>query len=419
MTDPNFRSVLVPTTADISEPDTDTEVTDSVEDIVGDVPSARESLRYFGADFDVEGIVRRLNQKNFLIPSFNPPPSQRANYAGFQRGFIWTKSQKDRFIESLLLGYPVPGIFLVEQPNREYLVLDGQQRLRTLQDFINGIDTVTERTFRLRFVSEGAPYNGKAFDELSPADQNLLHNTFIQTTVVIPKAHNELQGVYQLFERINSGGTNLQPQEIRVALYAGPRVDVLRLMNAHPQWREIFGPQHSRLKDTELILRYLALRQVAQAAAAMNWDREAAREHLESLPDPTASDKQKVYRAPLNQFLNGYLESLGESGRPDDEAMTAFVQACNLLAPMGRSSLRLDESPQINAAHADALLVGLSMSPVATLGSGGQALSDEVERRVSGLKQEDRYSHAVRESTSHAASIYTRLEMAVRAFQDL
>lgn len=402
----------------IEEIPADTVVEETSEDVVGDVPSAGESLRYFGADFDVEGIVRRLNQKNFSIPSFNPPPANAANYSGFQRSFIWTKSQKDRFIESLLLGYPVPGIFLVEQPNREYLVLDGQQRLRTLQDFVNGTDTVTDRVFRLRYVSEDAPYQNKAFSELSPADQNLLNNTFIQATVVIPKARNHLQGVYQLFERINSGGTNLQPQEIRVALYAGPRVDVLRKMNGDNNWRSIFGPVHSRLKDTELILRYLALRQVAEAAESFGWNRDSAREWLEALPTPELSDRQKVYRAPLNQFLNGYLESLGESGQPSVQSMNAFKKACEVLAPLGRGALRLDESLQINAAHADAVLIGLSMSP-AVARDGTSPAPERIMSKLNSLELDSRYSLAVRESTSHAASIYTRLELAVRAFGDL
>jgi hypothetical protein len=405
-----LNSETAPDDVDVAEPE---------EDIVGDVPSASETLRYFGADFDVDGIVRRLNSKNFSIPSFNPPPANAVNYAGFQRGFIWTKSQKDRFIESLLLGYPVPGIFLVEQPNREYLVLDGQQRLRTLQDFVNGTDTVSDRTFRLRWVSESAQYYGKAFNELPPADQNLLHNTFIQATVVIPKARNNLQGVYQLFERINSGGTNLQPQEIRVALYAGPRVNVLRMMNGNVDWRDIFGPLHSRLKDTELILRYLALREVAVATQELGWNREAASAKLEALSNPSLEDRQKVYRAPLNQFLNGYLESLGENGHPDDGAMAAFARACLFLQPLGRSSLRLDDSQQVNAAHADAVLVGLSMSPAAARQNGYVPDAEDINRRMTLLKQDATYSNAVRESTSHAASIYTRLELAVRAFEDL
>lgn len=398
----------------------DVPVSDPMDDLGGETPSAEESLRHFTADFDVAGIVRRLNNSNFRVPSFNPAPETGANYAGFQRNYIWSKKQKDRFIESLLLGYPVPGIFLVEQPGKDYLVLDGQQRLRTLQDFINGTDTTTEKAFRLNHVSEEGPFHGKLFAELSEPDQNLLQNTFIQVTVVVPRVAGHLQGVYQLFERINSGGTNLQPQEIRIALYAGPRVDGIRAMNEDPNWRALFGNRHSRLKDTELILRYLALREVALRYALVDWVRDAPRDWLENLAEPSALERQQVYKAPLNQFLNGYLEALGPEGTPSVESRRAFEKSCSALKPLGRAALRLDDSAQINAAHADAVLVGLSLSNFATTSEVDPAtITADLSARLTLLESDDDYQKAVRESTSHLASVHKRLELATKALKDL
>ena len=85
------------------------------------------SLTYFGTDFDVHGLVRRLENDDITIPTFDPNQPTDSGIEGFQRRFVWRKPQMDRFIESLLLGYPVPGIFLVQQPNKRMLVLDGQQ----------------------------------------------------------------------------------------------------------------------------------------------------------------------------------------------------------------------------------------------------------------------------------------------------
>src|SRR5262245_22652266 len=106
---------------------------------------------YSGQDFDVEGLVRRLDRGDILVPQFghNDDP---IDTAGFQRSFVWQKPQMDRFIESMLLGYPIPGILLVRQRDKRYLVLDGQQRLRTLQYFYNGM--YRDRAFRLQNVSE-------------------------------------------------------------------------------------------------------------------------------------------------------------------------------------------------------------------------------------------------------------------------
>ncbi|WP_346007519.1 DUF262 domain-containing protein [Janibacter terrae] len=396
----------------------DIAVDDAADDTAGATPPAEESLRHFTADFDVAGIVRRMNDGNFTVPNFDPPPVSGTGYAGFQRNYIWTKKQKDRFIESLLLGYPVPGIFLVEEPGRKYLVLDGQQRLKTLQDFINGTDSQTERVFRLQFVGDETPYSKRSFAELTEFEQNLLQNTFIQVTVVVPKVSGNLQGVYQLFERINSGGTNLQPQEIRIALYAGTRVDALRQLNADKNWRSIFGPPHSRLKDTELILRYLAFREVAIGYGTAGWERDAPKEALDAKTG--AVESQQVYRAPVNQFLNSYLESLGPEGCPTDEAMQAFPHVCAVLAPLGKMALRLDDSAQINAAHTDAILATLSLHPKVANGMRDpQAVSRRVAELLAVLEADAAYTTAVRESTSHLASVHRRLQLAHQAFQAL
>jgi hypothetical protein len=136
-----------------------------------------QPISYFGTDFDVHGLVRRLNQADILIPSFDPDGAQDTDLEGFQRGLVWRQYQKDRFVESLLLGYPVPGIFLVQQPDKKLLVLDGQQRLRTLQSFygVNGMPG-----FALKDVAD--IFIGLRYDTLLPDQRRSLDNTFIHGT---------------------------------------------------------------------------------------------------------------------------------------------------------------------------------------------------------------------------------------------
>src|SRR4051794_22550132 len=84
------------------------------------------NISSYGAAYDVEGLVKRLGRNDILVPTF-------------QRNYIWNIREASRFIESLLLGLPVPGIFLVrEQLTNKLLVIDGQQRLKTLQFFFDG-----------------------------------------------------------------------------------------------------------------------------------------------------------------------------------------------------------------------------------------------------------------------------------------
>lgn len=362
---------------------------------------AEDALRYFGADFDVDGLVKRLNDGTFIVPTFEPlAEDDIAGYEGFQRGLVWKKKQMDRFIESILLGYPVPGIFLVELPDRRYLVLDGQQRLSTLQAFKHGKywTKAGSRKFSLLYVGDGT--KGATYETLEPKDRRLFDNTFMQATVVVPRGPEGRRGVYSLFERINSGGTNLKPQQIRVALYAGATVNFVRDLNKDPNWRAIFGKHNRDLKDHELILRAIAL-----------------------IPTGRGS---RSFRPPMAQFLNNYLELYQEELPPDHEGIRdRFTKATALLREetgeteeageveeADETALRI-KGTQVNAAHTDAVLVGL----MTALENGASHSPASVAAALRQLKANDLYQKAVAESTSHADQVRLRIRLATQAFQ--
>jgi hypothetical protein len=359
------------------------------EDVEATPIHADDALRYFGADFDVDGLVKRLDNGTFIIPTFEPlAEDDIAGFEGFQRGLVWKKKQMDRFIESILLGYPVPGIFLVELSDRRYLVLDGQQRLTTLQAFKHGKYRSARGVskFSLRYV--GDEFKGHTYENLEPTAQRLFDNTFIQATIVVPKGAEGKRGVYSLFERINSGGTNLKPQQIRVALYAGETVNFVRDLNQDANWRALFGAHNRDLKDHELILRAISLM-------------------------PTARGIQ-VFRPPMARFLNDYLEVHQEQLPPDaDGIRSRFSLAVRLLnEAKGRDALRI-RGTQVNAAHTDAVLVGL----MTALGEKGDLTTSDVQAALSVLLANERYRYAVSESTSHSEQVSARISLATKAFQ--
>ncbi|WP_438314544.1 DUF262 domain-containing protein [Streptomyces sp. HUAS TT3] len=372
---------LVAADSDVLDPEGD--------DIDSEPVRADDALRYFGADFDVDGLVKRLNNGTFIIPTFEPlAEDDIAGFEGFQRGLVWKKKQMDRFIESILLGYPVPGIFLVELADRRYLVLDGQQRLTTLQAFKRGQYRSARglSKFALRYV--GNDFKGHTYANLEPTAQRLFDNTFIQATIVVPKGAEGKRAVYSLFERINSGGTNLKPQQIRVALYAGETVNFVRDLNQDPNWRALFGPHNRDLKDHELILRSISLM-------------------------PTARGIQ-VFRPPMARFLNDYLEVNQDQLPPDAEGIrNRFTEAARLLnQARGREALRI-RGTQVNAAHADAVLVGL----MTALDDGSKIGPQDVEAALTALLKNDRYKYAVSESTSHSGQVSARISLATKAFR--
>jgi hypothetical protein len=355
---------------------------DSLEEESQETIPELEPLSYFGTDFDVHGLVRRLNAKDIIVPRFDPVVDSVSDVAGFQRKFVWKKTQMDRFIESLLLGFPIPGIFLVQQPDKSLLVLDGQQRLSTLQRFYSG-ELEAGRPFVLENVAED--YKGLFYETLDDEQRRTLDNTFIHATVVkYNPALGGAESVYSLFERLNTGGTNLYPQEIRVALYNGRLVELLRELNSDPDWRAIYGAPSERLKDQELILRFLAF-----------------------------YEDEDSYQRPLKVFLNEFLNEHRDLQGLDAARLRRVFKSTAKLANrvLGRSALRPDS--QVNAAFADAIMVGLARR----LAAGPINDDDAVLTARESLLQNEDFISAIARATADEERVARRLSLAKDAFQ--
>jgi Protein of unknown function DUF262 len=362
------------------EPEEPVELNEAEQQDLLEVEPVSQQVTYSGQDFDVEGLVRRMAKHDILVPTFGHD-DDRITTAGFQRSFVWTRPQMDRFIESLLLGYPIPGIFLVRQADRRYLVLDGQQRLRTLEHFYSG--EFGGREFALSNVTEHL--KGLTYKSMPENQRRLLDNTFFQTTVVDTDGSREsLEVVYQIFERLNSGGTQLTPHEIRVALYAGPFIDYLEKLNQDVNWRAIYGKRSPRLRDQELVLRILAFYAVG----------------------PT-------YRPPLKTFLNNFASEHRYLQRLNHEELeAAFRRASSLIASAeGRRAVRY-QSSQVNAALTEALFVGL----MRRLDFDEDIQPTDVASAINDIQNDRSLEVAISRATANEESVKTRLEIATKRF---
>lgn len=263
---PTERDNLIKELDLIADLESDENQDDDVED---EVPVVHYDITSYGIDFDVEGLIKRLKRNAIVVPDY-------------QRKFVWKQPESSRFIESLLLGLPVPGIFLAQESTTGKMnVIDGQQRLLSLLYFFEGYfkpkkDSVSNRIFRLIGVQK--PYNGLTYSELSPPDRENLNNCVIHATVIKQDSPNDGDtSMFHIFGRLNSGGRRLTPQEIRTAVYHGPLIEALKQANSNAIWRKIFGPENDRMKDQELILRFMAI-----------------------------YEKASEYKKPMSEFLNIY-----------------------------------------------------------------------------------------------------------------
>lgn len=330
--------------------------------------AVRYTISSYGVDYPVDGLVKRISKGDVYVPEF-------------QRGFVWTHAQASRFVESLLLGLPVPGVFLFKEPDTQKLVVvDGQQRLRTLGMFYDGV--IRKREFALKGVCDemaGATYRSLAEEDRRRLDDAIIHATVFQQD----DPTDDRSSIYSIFERLNTGGTPLASQEIRSCVYRGQLDDLLDELAQTSDWREIYGPPSNRGKDQELILRFFALYYDLQS-----------------------------YKRPMKGFLNDFMqENISPSETRLQEMRELFTMVLSVAAEsLTRNAFRPERN--LNAAVLDAFLVGLARRLEQGPIQNPAALKSAAER----LFDQEPFTSAITSGTTAEGSIRRRLRLASEAF---
>ncbi|MER5461989.1 DUF262 domain-containing protein [Streptomyces sp. NPDC002668] len=173
----------------------------------------------------------------------------------FQRRDAWDRKKKSRFIESLIVGLPVPQVVLAERKGKkgQFIVLDGKQRLLTLVQFAQG-------EFKLSGLELRSDLNRCNIDGL-PSDERLAFETQTLRTMVVRHWQGD-EFLYLVFHRLNTGSVPLSPQELRQALHPGPFVAFAnRYTTEDPTFARLFGRKNGpdfRMRDVELLVRHFA-----------------------------------------------------------------------------------------------------------------------------------------------------------------
>jgi Protein of unknown function DUF262. len=174
----------------------------------------------------------------------------------FQRRLVWKPEQKSRFIESIILNFPLPPFYVNETREGKYIIVDGLQRTTALHEFVNN-------EFELVGLEALPKLNGKRFSDLkimSGAYQTKIEDKKITLYVLRPSVPMEV--VYDLFNRINTGGTKLERQEVRNCIFLGKATKLLKELSETDVFKNAIdnGISPKRMKDREAILRFLAFK---------------------------------------------------------------------------------------------------------------------------------------------------------------
>lgn len=338
-----------------------------------DVLPYKYKITSYGADFTVDSLVKRFEEGSIEIPEF-------------QRSYVWNTKQASRFIESLLLGLPVPGIFLSREKSTEkLLVIDGQQRLTTLKFFYSGHFNQKNTIFKLQNVQPS--FEGKTYATLSPEDKRRLDDSIIHATIIKQDVPSEDDSsIFFIFERLNTGGVLLSAQEIRSAIYHGNFDMLLDRLNSNKDWRDLYGNYAKHLRDQELILRFFAL-----------------------------LDGWMKYSKPIKAFLNAYMAKNRNITRTkQDKLSKTFSDTLKIINDnLGNRAFRIKTQP--TAALIDAIMIGTAQR----LKKTKPVNKEKMRRAFDDLMRDTEFVNAITKSTSDEDKVKLRIKKAIKSFSSV
>lgn len=170
----------------------------------------------------------------------------------FQRFYVFDDAKASRLVESVLMSVPLPLIYLSEEQDAKFSVIDGQQRLTSFFRFLRN-------EFRLKNLTILNEFNGSYFRDLPDDTQRTIRNSSIRCIIVKRESDPDIK--FEIFERLNTGSVKLNDQELRNCIYHGRFNRLLRDLASDHDWLQLLGRTQidNRMTDREMILRFFAM----------------------------------------------------------------------------------------------------------------------------------------------------------------
>lgn len=329
----------------------------------------------------------------------------------FQRNYVWDRKRASRFIESLILGLPVPQIFLYQIERNKYSIIDGQQRLLTIYFFVkqrfprsgkrtflrkvfdeNGnipdsvlSDNEIFQDFKLQFAKQenGDPHplNNKKYHTLDVAQKSAFDLMPIRCMSIRQNKPEDNGSIYEIFSRLNTGGLNLSPQEIRGCLYRSDFYKMVYALNSEPCWRNLVGKKEEddKFRDVEVLLRSYAL-----------------------LYDGA------LYSGSMIRFLNRFSKEAQSFDKEKiEQSKKIFFDFISVCADIDKKDF-LTKTGSFNVSLFDAVFVTVAERILAD-GIEGATIT---QAAFNALREDEDFRTAITHSTSHVESVKTRLRLA-------
>lgn len=247
------------------------------------IKALRKEIDYDTRDYAIDFLVQQYRENEFYIPD------------EYQRQYIWESQNKNRFIESILLGLPIPFMFFSDADDGRCEIIDGAQRTQTLEEFMNN-------ELKLSDLKKLTTLNGFTYADLPEYFKRKFNKTTMRIVVLSDETTLEIR--QEIFNRINTTGIRANPSEIRRGSHAGPFMDFLKECTKNSTFIRVCPVSETskkRYDDLELVLRFFAF-----------------------------LNNYKNFNHRVDEFLDSYVESVKDSFdqkkfKMEFENMLAFV----------------------------------------------------------------------------------------------
>ncbi len=353
-------------------------------------------------DFNVNTIFDFIKGGTIKIPNF-------------QRNYVWDMKRASKLIESLLIGVPIPQIFLYEEKRNSFLVIDGQQRLMTIYYFKmkkfprmgkraelrqifaqnGGIpdNILNDSTYFTDFdlsLPESLPdkknkFNKKNYSTLEDEDRTSLDFKTIRNIVVkqtsYPQDGNSVE--FEIFNRLNSGGVNLKPQEIRTSLYHSDFYEMLYGINLNSHWRNQLQQEvpDLNMKDIEILLRGFAMLK-----------------------------EGNKYKPSMTKFLNSFSQNMKNAGSEEIQKLeTLFKNFIGYITELTPEKIFIGVNKRFNISVFESIFVALCADGYA---DNSLIIKPTTIDKINQLKNDPEFVDATIKSAANTASVEKRLSKA-------
>jgi Protein of unknown function DUF262 len=335
---------------------------DELEEAILSIPPERRVLRTEQYDFSVSTLVGMMDKKEVTIPEF-------------QRRYVWSDRQASRLVESLIIQCPIPVIYMNQERDESFAVIDGNQRLNSLKRFL-------EDAFPLSGLTSYPELAGLKYSQLDKRFQRHISNRVLRCTVILKETHPQVK--FDVFERLNSGAVALTRQELRHGLYYGTLLKAASDVAKALKLESHFGARKDkRMKAEELVIRYWAL-----------------------------SEGIGAYEKPLATFISNYAETNRNPDENQIQKLTndiklAHKRAVQLFGPH-TFTFSKDGRSRFNAAVFDAQMVACAKLTAVRFNTL-DAQKEVVRNAYEDLQQNVDFARSVTLATSDKAALQGRI----------